>query len=92
MDIKISIPKAPTAPVIPTGVPPHLSIIWEQFPRIGEKISLMWGYIELQKYLSSIILDERGGRDGFPKPVLAALVEIHRRHAKIVPKDNTGPI
>jgi hypothetical protein len=48
----------------------------------------MWGYVELQKYLSTIILDERGGRLGFPKPVLAALMEIHGRHAKIVPEDN----
>ena len=92
MDIKISAPKAPVAPVMPAGVPAHLSIIREQFPRIGEKISLMWGYVELQKHLSSIILDERGNRDGFPKPVLDALVEIHRRHAKMVQENNTGPI
>ncbi|MHB1235955.1 MAG: hypothetical protein ACYCY7_00180 [Gallionella sp.] len=52
----------------------------------------MWGYVELQKYLSNIILDERGDRDGFPKPVLDALVEIHRRHAEMVPEDYTGPI
>jgi len=89
MAIKISVPKAPPpALVMPPGLPPHLSIIWEQYPRIGEKISLMWGYVELQKYLSTIVLDERGGRLGFPKPVLAALLEIHRRHAKMFPEDN----
>lgn len=89
MEIKISVPKAPPpALAMPPGFPPHLSIIWEQYPRIGEKISMMWGYVELQKYLSTIILDERGGRLGFPKPVLAALLEIHTRHAKIVPEDN----
>ena len=92
MDIKISRPKAPIAPAMPAGLPSHLSIIWEQFPRIGEKISLMWGYVELQKYLGNIILDDRGDRDGFPKPVLDALVEIHRRHAEMVPEDYTGPI
>jgi hypothetical protein len=52
----------------------------------------MWGYVELQKCLSNIILDDRGDRDGFPKPVLDALMEIHRRHASVVPEDYTGPI
>ena len=86
MDIKISVPKAPPPPPkMPTGLPPHLSIIWEQYPRIGEKISMMWGYAELQTYLGTIILDERGGRAGFPKPVLAALMEVQSRHAKLVP-------
>jgi len=49
---------------------------------------MMWGYVELQKYLGTIILDKRGGRLGFPKPVLTALLEVHRRHAKVVPEDN----
>jgi hypothetical protein len=89
MDIKISVPRAPPpAPEMPPGFPPHLSIIWEQYPRIGEKISLMWGYVELQKYLGTIILDERGGRLGFPKPVLTALLEVHGRHANMVQEDN----
>jgi hypothetical protein len=80
MKIKIPVPQGP-APAIamPAGLPLHLSIIWEQHPRIGEKISLMWGYVELQNYLSTIILDERGDRQGFPKPVLAALMEVHKR-------------
>jgi hypothetical protein len=93
MEIKISVPKAPLPALkMPAGFPNHLSIVWEQFPRIGEKISLMWGYVELQEYLSAIILDERGGRLGFPKPVLAALLEIHRRHAKIIPENKTSPV
>jgi hypothetical protein len=46
---------------------------------------MMWGYVELQNYLSTIILDERGDRQGFPKPVLAALMEVHKRHSKMVP-------
>jgi len=53
---------------------------------------MMWGYDELQKYLSTIILDERGGRLGFPAPVLAALLEIHMRHAKIVLATKRGII
>lgn len=92
MDIKISVPKTPIAPAMPAELPSHLCIIWEQFPRIGEKISLMWGYVELQKCLSNIILDDRGDRDGFPKPVLDALMEIHRRHAEMVPEDYAGLI
>lgn len=92
MDIKISVPKAPIAPAMSAELPSHLCIIWEQFPRIGEKISLMWGYVELQKCLSNIILDDRGDRDGFPQPVLDALMKIHRRHAEMVPEDYAGLI
>ena len=92
MDIKIAVPKAAPAPVMPSGFPPHLSIIWEQFPRIGEKISLMWGYVELQRYLSNIICDKRGGRRGFPEPVLAALLEIHRLHARVLPEEDANPL
>jgi len=86
MEIKISVPKAPPpAIVMPANLPPHLTIIWEKYPRIGEKISMMWGYVELQNYLSTIILDERGGRQGFPEQVLAALMEVHKLHSKKVP-------
>ncbi len=87
MDIKISVPQARSKIVMPKGFPPHLSVIWEKYPRIGEKITLMWGYVELQEYLGTLIFDERGGRDGFAKPVLAALVEIQRRHAQVL-EDN----
>jgi hypothetical protein len=93
MDIKIAVPKAPPPAIaMPPGLPAHLSIIWEQFPRIGEKISMMWGYVELQNYLGTVILDERGNRQGFPKPVLAALMEIHQHHAGMIPQDNAGPV
>ena len=92
MQIKISVPKAPPVPVMPAGLPSSAAVVWEQFPRIAEKISLMWGYPELQRYLSKIICDERGGRQGFPKPVLAALMEIYRRHAKLVPEEHQGHI
>jgi hypothetical protein len=85
MKIRISVPKAPPAIVMPAGLPPHLSIIWGKYPRIGEKISLMWGYVELQDYLSTIILDERGDRQGFPESVLAALMEVHKHHSRMVP-------
>ena len=85
MKIKISVPEAPPAIVMPAGLPPRLSIIWEKYPRIGEKISLMWGYVELQDYLSTIILDERGDRQGFPTSVLAALMEVHKHHSRMFP-------
>jgi len=87
MHTKISIPKAPSLPAMPTGVPAHLSIVWEQFPRIGEKISLMWGYAELQMYLGEIIFNKRDYRNGFPEDILAALLELHSLNAKLVTKN-----
>jgi len=86
MEIKISVPQRRLPQLLcPPIYPPDLSIIWEQYPRIGEKISMMWGYVELQNYLSTIIFDKRGDRQGFPEPVLAALMEVHKLHSKKVP-------
>jgi len=84
MEIKISTPQEPTLTAIPEVIPSELFIVWEDFPRIGEKISIMWGYVELQNYLGHIILDERGGRQGFPEGILDALIEIYAIHAKVL--------
>lgn len=93
MDLKIAVPKGNPPPVLPpTGVPSYASIIWKQFPRIGEKITMMWGSVELQKYLSNIIIDGRGNRKGFPPPVLTALLQVHKCHNKIVPEDKSDCI
>lgn len=90
MAIKIATPKAPSAPVLPSGLASDLSLIQEQFPKIGEKITLMWGAVALQKYLSKTIFDERGGRQGFPLPVVSALMRIHEYHGTLMPQIEAG--
>ncbi len=90
MAIKIAIPKALPKPVLPSDLATDFSMIQEQFPKISEKITLMWGSAVLQQYLSKIIFDERGDRQGFPMPVVAALMRIYDYHSKLVPETKEG--
>jgi len=42
----------------------------ERFERILTKIDELWDRPELQEYFSDLIIDKRGGRQGFPREVL----------------------
>lgn len=86
MAIKIATPKVPDAPVLPPSIAPDFSLIQERFPKIGEKITLMWGSVALQEYLNKTIFDERGGRQGFPMPVVSALMRLHEYHGTLMPE------
>jgi hypothetical protein len=86
MAIKIATPKVPGAPQLPPGLASDFSLIQEQFPKIGEKITLMWGSVALQDYLRKTIFDERGGRQGFPMPVVSALMRLHEYHGSLMPE------
>ena len=44
--------KVPQQPVLPSGLAPDYSLIQQHFPKIAEKIVLMWGKRGLQEYLS----------------------------------------
>lgn len=90
MAIKIVVPKAPSPPVLPADLASDLSLVQQHFPNIGAKITQMWGAVALQNYLGKVILDERGGRQGFPMHVLTALMRLHEHHATLMPKVDAG--
>ena len=90
MALKIVVPKAPPAPTLPSHVAPDLQAIQQHYPKIGDKISLMWGSAGLQNYLNKIIIDERGGREGFPMHVLSALIRIYEHHSTLIPPPEPG--
>lgn len=47
----------------------------KQYPRIMSKIIELWETPDIEEYLLDLMVDKRGGRQGFPKEVAA---EIHR--------------
>ncbi|HXC38250.1 MAG TPA: hypothetical protein VN667_04835 [Burkholderiales bacterium] len=51
-------------------------------PRIAKAIELMWGNPELETYFDKLIVDDRGGRAGFPRPVMDALLKLYNDHTK----------
>ncbi len=91
MVINIVSPKKPAAPALPPGISSDFSLVQERFPKIGEKIAMMWGTIGLQAYLTRTIFDERGGRQGFPLPVVSALMRLNEYHDTLVPQPLMTP-
>ncbi|ADE10908.1 hypothetical protein [Sideroxydans lithotrophicus] len=89
MAIKIAVPKARSAPALPPGLASDFSLVREQFPKIADKITALWGSVVLQEYLSKTIFDERGGRQGFPMPVVSALMRIFDYHGTLMPENKT---
>ena len=86
MAINIVSPKIPAAPALPRDLAPSYVLIKEKFPKIAEQIALKWGTIGMQDYLSKIIFDERGGRQGFPMAVVSALMQLHEYHSTLIPQ------
>ena len=88
MALKIAVPKPRPRPTLPPDAAPDVLLVVDKFPRIGDKILLMWGAIELQKYLCDLIVDQRGDRQGFPPEIGAALLRIYREHSKLFPDND----
>jgi len=70
-------------PVQTKKIPPR-KILGEKFPKILERVDLLWGSLELHNYLEQIIFTDRSKREGFPNDVLQALGEIHVEHTRVL--------
>jgi hypothetical protein len=56
-------------------------IVERGYPRIAARIRQDWGKRALDDYFSKLVIDERGGRQGFPMEHLWAIMEVARLHA-----------
>jgi len=86
--LKISIPKQRPQAELPENVQEDISLVLEHYPKIGSRITLLWGSAELHKYLNDLILDDRGNRAGFPPPIAAAIMRLINEHGKLVIDDH----
>lgn len=89
MEIKTPVPQSGSG--IPPAVAPDLAVVRQHFPNVSEKIGKLWGSEMLQEYLGKTIFDERGGRQGFPVPVVMALERIFENHSKLFPQASADP-
>jgi hypothetical protein len=65
---------------LPRRVRPVL--LGSRHPRVANQLALCWQDYKLtERVLSSLILDQRGGRQGFSAPVLAELMDLREYHA-----------
>lgn len=51
-----------------------------KFPRIHQSIVSLWGTAQGEAFLDGLIVDERGGRQGFPPDAMQALLLLQRVH------------
>jgi uncharacterized protein len=71
--------------------PPYVSALEAQFPRIAEKIVLLWGYPELERFFEKLMYDDRGDREGFPPDVMSELVFLGLLHGRAYPFKRSEP-
>ncbi len=63
------------------GIANPVIVLAEQFPHIAARIAHFWGSRrKIDEYLSQIVMLDRTSRQGFPKHVMAALMEIWNIH------------
>jgi hypothetical protein len=72
----------PEVPVQPPKIPPR-QVIAAKFPKILTRIEMLWGSLELHKYLEETLFTDRA-RQGFPIEVMKALGEIHAEHTRVL--------
>ena len=59
-----------------------------QFPRVANVLALCWTYApgECKRHLASLIVDERGGRKGFPSDVVPEILALWELHERLFPE------
>ncbi len=67
----------------------NAELLAERFPHVANRLALIWcePFAALD-YLDSLITDTRCGRQGFPEPVLRALLKLHDRCTAALPPRN----
>ena len=56
----------------------------ERYPRIFSRIMELWESLELEEYFGELMVDKRGGRQGFPPDVLNDILTLSRIHGRIL--------
>jgi hypothetical protein len=83
LSFEVPVVKAAPLPPPPPKIPPRV-LLKDKFPRILERLELLWGTLELNKYFEQTLFTERSDRQGFPLDVMQALGEIHNEHRQIL--------
>lgn len=66
-----------------SGLYPRLAEV--KYPRVVEKISILWGTVGMSRYFTEILFDDRGDREGFPPEVMMELFALSNYHESTRP-------
>jgi hypothetical protein len=81
-------PATPDKKTNPVAMDEYVTMLESKYPRILASITVMWGAQELNVFLRKLILDDRGGRQGFPPEAWDELNALSSLHLIIVPDNN----
>lgn len=86
IELNFDLPAAQAAPPPPPPKPkvPPREVLKEKFPRILDKIELMWGTKDLHTYFEQTLYTDRDKRQGFPPDVMEALGQINVEHRRLL--------
>ena len=56
----------------------------KKFPRIVEKLTLLWGNEGVSPFLSHLLIDDRGDRQGFTGDIMAEIMFLNNLHEDMV--------
>lgn len=56
-----------------------------KYPRIVERISVLWGTVGMERYFTEILFDDRGDREGFPAEVMMEIFALSNYHESTKP-------
>lgn len=61
-------------------------LLEREYGRIARMLELLWGSDMFDEYVNNILNDTRDGqRQGFPKPILEALIGLQLTHQRLFP-------
>ena len=73
------------AATLPRSVQPLT--LMRRFPRIANQLAAVWSEApSVRSYLDSLLVDDRGRRQGFPQDVLTELLSLRLYHASLHPQ------
>jgi hypothetical protein len=84
LNFELPVDKPKDAAPPPKPKIPARQILKEKFPRILNKIEILWGTMELHQYFLDTQFIDRESRQGFPPDVIEALGEINAEHEQLL--------
>jgi len=57
-----------------------VAVLKKNFPRLHQSMASLWGTAQGESFLDGLIVDDRGGRQGFPADTMRALLVLQRIH------------
>lgn len=80
-------PTSPARQAAPTICDARAAV--EAYPHLLQPLTTLWGHPEFDRYVSRLLVDDRGGRKGFAAEVVAELLFLAQLNHEFCP--NWGP-